>query len=542
MSQPPIAAGPGLECAIPRGGLAPFCTRPATAVAVLGLTLTFVFFTHVPLWHTDVWGHLRFGEAIAREGRLPEREGFSGDFADQDKPYIHFQWLTQLALYRLFELGGQWAGDDEGARLAGGALLLCTGHAAVVALRFALLMLAFRRLTGSLSWALVGVAGAAALAYFNHLGIQRPQALGEAAFAAVLLAVSRPILSRRAVALVPLVFALWANLHGSFVVGLVLLGMVLAGKWLEAGWRDRAVRRLALTLALSCMGAMLNPHGPALFWHSLQLANHPNIATLEEWKPLAVKGPAGMAFLVGIGLLATLLRLSPSRFTPTQVLLLLGFGLQTLAHARMMVWWCMVFPWVALPHLQATVGRFLARHLQSPPDLRWTLGTVLGVPLLLAWSAPAQWLLAPRGPDGASPVLQVRRVSRDTPVQAARLLRQELAAAPHGVVFASETMGDYLLWELRGNPPVRLSSYTHLHLLKPDHWQRCMTVKFGDAKWQEALDGMGAEFVVVEYGLYNRRTGISDLIDQIKASPRHWQVLEEQPVFVARRTPPVKVP
>ena len=35
--------------------------------------------------------------------------------------------------------------------------------------------------------------------------------------------------SRRAIVWVPLLMVLWANLHGSFVVGLGLLGIVLVG-------------------------------------------------------------------------------------------------------------------------------------------------------------------------------------------------------------------------------------------------------------------------------------------------------------------------
>src|SRR5207237_9075771 len=92
---------------------------------------------------------------------------------------------------------------------------------------------------------------------------------------------------------------------------------------------------------------------------SYALSQNPNIPTMEEWKALPYKNAVHTVFLASVVLLAVLLRLSPRRFTPAQLLLLLGFGLQSVAHARMVVWWILVFAWVAVPHLHAVAGRYL---------------------------------------------------------------------------------------------------------------------------------------------------------------------------------------
>src|SRR5262249_59293568 len=90
----------------------------------------------------------------------------------------------------------------------------------------------------------------------------------------------------------------WANPPGSFTIGLLLLGLCLAGRIVEANaaarswnalrvWGDVQTRRLVLVLAVSVAAiAVLNPHGPWLFLHVVQLARHPNIATFQEWQPL----------------------------------------------------------------------------------------------------------------------------------------------------------------------------------------------------------------------------------------------------------------
>src|SRR5579885_280582 len=307
--------------------------------------------------------------------------------------------------------------------------MLSLGLAVIVTLRLLVLGAAFRRLTGSDGFALLGVVTVFVVGSLNHVQILRPQSLGELGFALVLLALSRPLLSRRALAWLPAVMVVWTNCHGSVLMGFVLMGAFLAGRALEVAWAGRGVRgdgesatafalralrsglaacfrdpqfrRLGLLLAVSVAAALaLNPHGPRLFLESWKLSKHPNIAFMEEWKAVPVKSLSGYIMLGSALVLAALVRWSPRRFTPTQVILLLGFGLQALAHARVIVWWVMVFTWVALPHLQAVWQRYLApRQPRSdrPALVKLALGAVAAA-LVLALSAPAQWALGGKAP------------------------------------------------------------------------------------------------------------------------------------------------
>src|SRR5207302_550384 len=75
----------------------------------------------------------------------------------------------------------------------------------------------------------VGVGMVFGMSLFCHLRILRPQILGELAFAGLLLVLSRPVLSRRALFFVPLAMVLWVHCHASFPIGFVLLGTALAG-------------------------------------------------------------------------------------------------------------------------------------------------------------------------------------------------------------------------------------------------------------------------------------------------------------------------
>jgi hypothetical protein len=577
--------GAGIDFTDPNSPLAPYYFRVSHVVAAAFLGVVFAAMTHlVPVWHTDVWGHVRFGEEIVKTMRLPEYEPFPGSPAEKDKPYIHFQWAAQAGGYLLYKAGEALSPPDPDHQLGGGAAMLTTAHALIVTLRLLVILLACYRLTGSMPFGILGAALTRLMGVFVHLGVLRPQIVGELGFAVVLLALSRPVLSRRAVILLPLVFLVWVNCHTTVLMGMVLLGAAAAGRFLEIAWprdeapsagglarwllaplrqpgavvrrawQDTALRRLALVIVLSATATMLNPHGPLLWKYSWEMSRHPNIGTfMEEWKPLPIKSGSGMVFLFSVLVLAALARWSPQRFTALQVLLLLAFGWQSLAHSRMLVWWVMVFPWVAVPHLHAVCRRYLPGFLEDNSVLSFrktVLAAVVAVVGLL-WSVPAWWLIY-----GDKPTAQ-QRVYPETPVQASAYLRRQFEKDPQRPrsVFVSETAGDFLLWSLRDlDPPVQLSCYSHVHLFSPEHWEKCYKVKSGQRAWQEILDEWGVEYIVVEWDLYEQRDhvaqgkppGVFDLIDQVKASDR-WRVVTdvdpktrerkplEQPVFVAER-------
>jgi hypothetical protein len=123
-----------------------------------------------------------------------------------------------------------------------------------------------------------------------------------------------------------------------------------------------------------------------------------------------------------------------------------------------------------------------------------------------------------------------------TPWRVSAYLKKQYTADPglSRCVFTSETMGDYLLWDLRLEPPVRIFCYTHVHLLTPEHWQECLIVKSADRRWQEVLDRHGVEFLVVE-----RNPLYEPLIRKVVEASTRWEpVPVDERIFVARRRHP----
>ena len=215
-------------------------------------------------------------------------------------------------------------------------------------------------------------------------------------------------------------------------------------------------------------------------------------------------------------------------FTATQLLLILAFGWQTLAHARVFVWWTTILPWVVVPHLYALFRRWdvFADEEKDQLNLRKTILAVMAAVVLLLWSRTAFWLLYGDAPAGS------RLVVDATPLKAAAYLKKQYAANPSlsRCVFTSETVGEYLLWDLRLDPPARVFCYTHVHLLTEKHWEECLRVKNGDPGWQEILDRHKTAFLIVEPDLHVR------LAKQVRAATDRWAIVPDMaPLLVARR-------
>ena len=177
----------------------------------------------------DSWSTLVSGREIVGHG-LPQHEALT--VMAHGARWIDQQWLAQLTFYELFR--------------AGGYRLILLVHALLVFSAFALALVAARRRGGSP----IAVFGVGALCFFvaPWAWQLRAQSFAPLLFVAVLWLLiedsRRP--SRRVLAVLPLL-ALWANLHGSVVLGATLVAIYGVGLLLRrrAGPADRCRSRRA---------------------------------------------------------------------------------------------------------------------------------------------------------------------------------------------------------------------------------------------------------------------------------------------------------
>ena len=169
----------------------------------------------------------------------------------------------------------------------------------------------------------------------------------------------------------PLLFLLWANMHGTFVVGLAVMGLHGLGRLIERGPRDPDVRRLFITGVLCGLATLVNPHGPMLYKHVLAFSGHPNLKSMTEWFPMQVSSPEARPYLMSLVLLAFVYVLGRRKVGPGR--LAGGPAVRGVAvvPGAVAVWWWGIAVW-----FMARLGPGLADRFPTLPT--WTRAIATG--------------------------------------------------------------------------------------------------------------------------------------------------------------------
>jgi hypothetical protein len=117
----------------------------------------------------------------------------------------------------------------------------------------------------------------------------------------------------RLIWLLPLLFCVWINLHGSWIIGLALLILYIAcglvrvnrGALQQEPLSSSDRKQLIAVLAASVVLLFVNPYGWRLLWNPFDMIVNQklNIANVQEWQPLNLSWPVGKAAVVAIGLM-----------------------------------------------------------------------------------------------------------------------------------------------------------------------------------------------------------------------------------------------
>ena len=480
------------------------------------LGFVFVFFSYRPVWHTDIWGHLAYGRFLWASGHLPATEPLMP--LAKGMPFVDTAWLSQIVGFQMHHLFGV-----PGLQfLYAASIVLCAG----------LLVGRLHVRTRSVRWSLAGMAVFLWINWQQFLVI-RPQLAGLVCFVALLALLTARTRQPREWILVPLLFALWANLHGSFPVGLAMLGAFGLGRaadvlrrtgTVRSLWRDRDFRRYCLLLELAAAAVLLNPYGFGLYKQVLLFSGNANLQALTEWDPLTLTMRQGRTFAIVSVALMFLYRLTPRRITGAEVLLLLGTGAAALWASRMIVWWGPVAAYFVALHGHAVLRRFRGKRTEPGPSPR--NGTWAVVSLGLAWICFAYTPFGTTLLHGRQPELE-RSVSKGTPLGATAYLRKH---PPRGLVFNTYEWGDYLLWA--GPQQMQVFVATHVQFLPEKVWQHYLEVINVTAEWEDVLDRYGVNTVVID------TAERAALISLLRRNP-HWRLAygDRQGVVYIRKKP-----
>ncbi len=382
-----------------------------------------------PITDPDFWWHLRTGQYIWETGSIPRYDVFSHTLPNQ--PWITHEWLTEVLLYAVYAISGQ------------GALILV--FAGVITAAFALVHLQCRGRPYLASFVVVWGAIASAVTW----GV-RPQMISlllSAIFLYVLHLYGRGKVQY--IWLLPPLMVLWANMHGSFFLGLVfpatyVVGSTIAnlmdrGEEARLGWRD--VRRLTMVTVITAAAPVLNPNGIRLLVYPFgTLGSSAMQQYIVEWfSPdfhLAQFQPFALLLLALLASFA----LSRSAPGPTELLFMLGFGYASLRSARLM-------PFFVLTMTPVLAGQLLRIWRQTEWSTRY--GTrrhrPSAVSIVVNWALLGVLLMSGAARVGYTLAGNAAAQRDAFPVAAADFLeRSEIA----GNMYNLYHWGGYFLWRM----------------------------------------------------------------------------------------------
>jgi hypothetical protein len=287
----------------------------------------------------DTYWQIAVGRWILNHGALPRVDVYS--FTKQGEPWISTSWLAQILFAKAYDWAG-WTGPVVLAAMAS-------------AVTFALLAFYIGSQIGE-KYGLLASAVALALTA-GHL-LARPHVLALPVMLAWVHGLVAASEARKAPSflLLPLM-VLWANLHGSFVLGLALIAPIaLDALWnAESEQRGMLVLRWIVFASAAVAASCATPYG----WDSLLASRRildlgELLHLIDEWRPADFSHvtPLELCLLGSLG--AALYR--RVALSPPRILLLLGFIHMALSHVRNVEVLALLAPLVVARPLAAQFG------------------------------------------------------------------------------------------------------------------------------------------------------------------------------------------
>ena len=458
----------------------------------------------LPIAPNDFWYNVRAGAHIVQSASIPTTALFTTSLPSET-PYYYQSWLAQIALFKTLQSGG----------LSGIILLRTFCLTTAFAISVCTAWRCVRGINSSAARPLSSTTLARIVALSTLLSFMlaasnmdiRPQTFSVLLFAIWTFFIFEwPHANRRSrqigSGVLALLMALWANTHGGFFTGLIVLATLFVGESLHfllsrkytqinAIFGEKpgfgVLRALGIALALCIAAAILNPRGAMIFFYVFQLAGlKAGQKFIQEWQSPSLDqwyGALFFAALLGMislaGVLCKSTRLSISR-TTEPVLGVLGLRLGesavlvvmailALRDIRSIIW----FAFLMAPAMAAMMARLLCNRAgnrlsnraattapeESPPKSIQIVNAIIALLLILGVApflpaikpylglpseysshfAPTPRGVFPSGFGNEPPLL----LERDTPVEAVAYLQQH---PPRGRIWNDMVFGSYLTW------------------------------------------------------------------------------------------------
>jgi hypothetical protein len=465
-------------------------TLLAILLPVLGATIA-------PLSTVDLAYQVRVGDLMRASGSVLSTDPLT--FTAAGQPWLNQQWGAGLLLSLGYSVGG-WAG-------------LALFRALLVGFAVGLVFWTARRWL-SLRPAALLVLGAFVVG-IGALAL-RAQLFGIVCFVLVVALLADRRMRPRFAFAVPLVVLAWANLHGSFFLGVGAAGLAFLA---DVRAPVPLMRRSLAILVLTAAASLVTPFGPGAWSYALGLSTNGDVARLvTEWQrtsPLSFDGALFyLTVLLAVLVLAAVRRRERWLPSASGVLWLGGLVVVGAWAERGIVWWAFGAPAVLAPALarfrEDGVQAAQPRRARLEPTAlrRLNLGIVLALVALVVLLQPA-WRssAALAGQDS---------LLTDAPVGLAAAMGASGTPSDRAVV--PQHWASWLEWAAPGIP-VMVDS--RIEVEPPSAWADYLVIAASGPGTLEALARIRASLVIVD----RREQGA--LLRTLEASGSGWQVVAE---------------
>ena len=459
---------------------------------IIMLMLILIMAIRTPL-DSDLWWHLRAGEETWSAGEVYRIDNFS--FTRSGANWINHSWLSQVLIYLLYRVGNYWALSLLVGLCAAGSIALIypqmEGHPL-----FRMGVCMFAGIVSSVVWTprpqVISLVFLSGVSYIFYLYKWRQ--------------------INRLVWLLP-IFILWGNLHGGYVLGVILLGSMLVGEILfkviamggthQMSWPQ--IRSTGLVLVGIILVVLINPFGLDVWKIPFNTVGVQSLQNLiDEWASPDFHQAFQQPMLLMLITVISALAISKERIEGGELVCLVVFSWLALTARRNFG----PFAIIAGPILTRSSsniwkdwkGRLITAYPQlenqfnkitsSNSNIKPTLKNIINVILLVLMSAGVFW---------KAYEVNLPSFVRDTeeeyfPVEAVEILRNE---EKPGNILNEYNWGGYLIYHLR-DFPVFVDGRTDLYGDEIiTEWADLLQAK---GNWEKNLLDREIEYILINSG------------------------------------------
>lgn len=452
----------------------------------------------------DVWFHLKAGEIIVSSGQINHLDPFA--YTTSNLPWPVHSWLAAVIYYLV-----------HGASGVGGLIIF---NSLLITSSFFLIYLTMRLFTDDSEPFIIGAAALVIAAFAVRFRMWVRPHVFEFIFLASVIYILNIYRTKgvNRLYLLPVIQVLWANTHGSHVLGIIVPSIFLFGGAAQ-GLITRntpagvSVMRYAVTLAIvvaaNLASTLINPDTYNTLISSFSILS-PSMQNINEFQPLQLQHFWGFQLRYTWGFAAILILgaagfiYNHKRFDLTDLLLFTAFLLMAVKGIRYIAEFAIVGSPIVFKNLSGLSKNFSLRTGRAFGFA--SAAVIFAVVTVLAVSSKTY-------------AFGLGVKDRIFPEKAIQFIEK---AGIKGNVFNSYAFGDYILW--RTDRKVFIHGHNRSEVFPEAFYKEYLDAHASEEAWNSVAEKYGINYTLLEYYLtdYGGKEAVPHLSGNPDWTPVYW--------------------